>query len=138
MNQMIVTKGKLLGIGLKKHAKMRKGNSSLGYFDLNGKTIIPYNLKHYLRLTTKISPSLIQITPKKVPNVQMVYSEQRGTGTQIPVSAPSSLRSKLEKRLQSSYGTSGRKAFEGYASEGSCQLPAFETFGSEHKAFELP
>eukprot|EP01043_Picozoa_sp_COSAG02_P105180 COSAG02_NODE_41183_length_397_cov_0.848993_1_plen_108_part_10 len=54
----------------------------------------------------------------------MVYSEQRGTGTQIPVSAPSSLRSKLEKRLQSSYGTSGRKAFEGYA--------------SEHKAFELP
>ena len=66
---MIVTQGKLLGIGLKKHAKMRKGNSSLGYFDLNGKTIIPYNLKHYLRLTTKISPSLIQITPKKVPNV---------------------------------------------------------------------
>ena len=133
MNQMIVTKGKLLGIGLKKHAKMRKGNSSLGYFDLNGKTIIPYNLKHYLRLTTKISPSLIQSTPKKVPNVQMVYSEQRGTGTQIPVSAPSSLRSKLEKRLQSSCGTSGRKAFEG-----SWQLPAFETFGSEHKAFELP
>ena len=136
MNQMIVTKGKLLGIGLKKHAKMRKGNSSLGYFDLNGKTIIPYNLKHYLRLTTKLSPSLIQIAPKKVPNVQMVYSEQRGTGTQIPVSAPSSLRSKLEKRLQSSYGTSGRKAFvwekcsvfpsESYASEGSWQLPAFE------------
>ena len=36
---------------------MRKGNSSLGYFDLNGKTITPYNLKHYLRITTNITSS---------------------------------------------------------------------------------
>jgi hypothetical protein len=57
MNQTIVTKGKLLGIGLKKNTKIRKGNSALGYFDLNGKTIIPYNLKHYLRITTSVSPS---------------------------------------------------------------------------------
>ena len=91
---MLVTKGKLLGIGLKKQAKIRKGNSSLGYFDLNGKTIIPYNLKHYLRLTTKISPSLMQGIS---PTIQKTYSEHQG---KILLNDSSSLRSKLEKRLQ--------------------------------------
>ena len=46
MNQMIIIKGKLVGLGLK---KSRQKNSSIGYFDLNGKAIVPYNLKQYLR-----------------------------------------------------------------------------------------
>ena len=49
-----VTKGKLLGIATKLPTKSRQANSSVGYFDLNGKTILSYNLKHYLRLTTEL------------------------------------------------------------------------------------
>ena len=49
-----VTKGKLLGIATKLPTKSRQANSSVGYFDLNGKTILSYNLKHYLRLTTEV------------------------------------------------------------------------------------
>ena len=51
-----VTKGKLLGIATKLPTKSRQANSSVGYFDLNGKTILSYNLKHYLRLSLTISP----------------------------------------------------------------------------------
>ena len=49
MNQMIIIKGKLVGLGLKQQLKSRQTNSSIGYFDLNGKAIVPYNLKQYLR-----------------------------------------------------------------------------------------
>ena len=51
MNQTIMLKGKLVGLRLKKTTKSRQANSSIGYFELNGKTIVPYNLKHYLRTT---------------------------------------------------------------------------------------
>ena len=53
MNQTIMLKGKLVGLRLKKTTKSRQANSSIGYFELNGKTIVPYNLKHYLRVLTK-------------------------------------------------------------------------------------
>ena len=53
-----VTKGKLLGIATKLPTKSRQANSSVGYFDLNGKTILSYNLKHYLRLTTELQNPL--------------------------------------------------------------------------------
>ena len=46
---MIIIKGKLVGLGLKQQLKSRQTNSSIGYFDLNGKAIVPYNLKQYLR-----------------------------------------------------------------------------------------
>ena len=85
MNRTIITKGKLLGIGLKKNAKMRKGNSSLGYFDLNGKTITPYNLKHYLRITTNI-------TSKATPS-----GDPKGS---LEVNQTNNLRFKLEERLE--------------------------------------
>ena len=49
MNQMIIIKGKLVGLGLKQQLKSRQTNSSIGYFDLNGKAIVAYNLKQYLR-----------------------------------------------------------------------------------------
>ena len=58
MNQTIMLKGKLVGLRLKKTTKSRQANSSIGYFELNGKTIVPYNLKHYLR-TTNSSVNLI-------------------------------------------------------------------------------
>ena len=61
MNQTIMLKGKLVGLRLKKTTKSRQANSSIGYFELNGKTIVPYNLKHYLR-TTNSSVNLIDRT----------------------------------------------------------------------------
>ena len=85
MNRTIITKGKLLGIGLKKNAKMRKGNSSLGYFDLNGKTITPYNLKHYLRITTNITSNA------------MPSGDPKGS---FEVNQTNNLRFKLEERLE--------------------------------------
>ena len=54
MNQTIMLKGKLVGLRLKKTTKSRQANSSIGYFELNGKTIVPYNLKHYLRTTNNL------------------------------------------------------------------------------------
>ena len=58
-----VTKGKLLGIATKLPTKSRQANSSVGYFDLNGKTILSYNLKHYLRLTTELQKTHSKATP---------------------------------------------------------------------------
>ena len=60
-----VTKGKLLGIATKLPTKSRQANSSVGYFDLNGKTILSYNLKHYLRLTTELQKTHSKATPSE-------------------------------------------------------------------------
>ena len=62
MNQTIMIKGKLIGLHLKKKTKSRQANSSIGFFELNGKTIVPYNLKHYLRTINMIA---IQHNQKK-------------------------------------------------------------------------
>lgn len=97
MNRTIITKGKLLGIGLKKNAKMRKGNSSLGYFDLNGKTITPYNLKHYLRITTNITSS------GGNPHSEVKLSKATPSGDpkgSLEVNQTNNLRFKLEERLE--------------------------------------
>ena len=97
MNRTIITKGKLLGIGLKKNAKMRKGNSSLGYFDLNGKTITPYNLKHYLRITTNITSS------GGSPHSEAKLSKATPSGDpkgSLEVNQTNNLRFKLEERLE--------------------------------------
>ena len=60
MNQTIMLKGKLVGLRLKKTTKSRQANSSIGYFELNGKTIVPYNLKHYLRTTNNLDLGIKQ------------------------------------------------------------------------------
>ena len=96
MNRTIVTKGKLLGIGLKKNAKMRKGNSSLGYFDLNGKTITPYNLKHYLRITTNITSNATRSELPLVISKAMPSGDPKGS---FEVNQTNNLRFKLEERL---------------------------------------
>ena len=63
-----VTKGKLLGIATKLPTKSRQANSSVGYFDLNGKTILSYNLKHYLRLTTELQKTHSNALRSGAPN----------------------------------------------------------------------
>jgi len=50
-------KGKLLTLCVRKKTKSRQANSSIGYFEINGKAIVPYDLKHYLRVTCYHSPS---------------------------------------------------------------------------------
>ena len=57
MNQLIMIKGKLLTLCVRKKTKSRQANSSIGYFEINGKAIVPYDLKHYLRVTCYHSPS---------------------------------------------------------------------------------
>ena len=61
MNQTIMLKGKLVGLRLKKTTKSRQANSSIGYFELNGKTIVPYNLKHYLRTTNSSAHEVFEM-----------------------------------------------------------------------------
>jgi len=56
MNQKVTTKGKIIGIAVN-NAKSRQSNSSIGYFDLDDKSIIPYNLKHYLSNTLCLTSS---------------------------------------------------------------------------------
>ena len=98
MNRTIITKGKLLGIGLKKNAKMRKGNSSLGYFDLNGKTITPYNLKHYLRITTNIiSTGSLSFRSEAKLSKATPSGDPKGS---LEVNQTNKLRFKLEERLE--------------------------------------
>jgi hypothetical protein len=146
MNQTIVTKGKLLGIGLKKNTKIRKGNSALGYFDLNGKTIIPYNLKHYLRITTSVSPSRggypygIKATPSLGASYGALESKEVSKNTsnakrsepKVSLNVCNNLRFKLEERLQflRTECTKGSEAFEGG------QLGGYTT-RPEGKAFQL-
>ena len=56
MNQKVTTKGKIIGVTVN-NAKSRQSNSSIGYFDLDDKSIIPYNLKHYLSNTLCLTSS---------------------------------------------------------------------------------
>ena len=108
MNQIKITKGKLLGIALKEQVKSRQAKSSIGYFDLNGKSIVPYDLKHYLRITT---------------NNKECNAVASSNGPYSVIKKKGILRSKL-----SSYAT--RLDISGIQSgnEG--------TFGSEHKVFD--
>ncbi len=48
----ISSKHQLVGLRLKKQNKSRQANSSIGYFEIDGKAIVPYNIKHYLRVTS--------------------------------------------------------------------------------------
>ena len=56
MNQKVTTKGKIIGVTVN-NSKSRQSNSSIGYFDLDDKSIIPYNLKHYLSNTLCLTSS---------------------------------------------------------------------------------
>ncbi len=56
MNQKVTTKGKIIGVTVN-NPKSRQSNSSIGYFDLDDKSIIPYNLKHYLSNTLCLTSS---------------------------------------------------------------------------------
>ena len=108
MNQIKITKGKLLGIALKEQVKSRQAKSSIGYFDLNGKSIVPYDLKHYLRITT---------------NNKECNAVASSNGPYSVIKKKGIFRSKL-----ASYAT--RLDISGIQSgnEG--------TFGSEHKVFD--
>jgi len=57
MNQKVTTKGKIIGVTVN-NPKSRQSNSSIGYFDLDDKSIIPYNLKHYLSNTLCLTSSV--------------------------------------------------------------------------------
>ena len=59
MKQNLTIKGKLscIGMRLNQKSKSRQINSSLGYFDLGSKTVVPYNLKNFLR-SLKMNPSV--------------------------------------------------------------------------------
>ena len=155
MNQTIVTKGKLLGIGLKKNTKIRKGNSALGYFDLNGKTIIPYNLKHYLRITTSVSPSRggypygIKATPSLGASYGALESKEVSKNTsnakrsepKVSLNVCNNLRFKLEERLQflRTECTKGSEAFEGGQLGGYTTRPEGSApYGAPKEAFQLP
>ena len=120
-----VTKGKLVGIATKLPTKSRQANSSIGYFDLNGKTILPYNLKHYLRLTTKLPTNFVCSENKSFLSKKHIFYKQSSVGslerkafqdpsgvpTELPVvlrstqvsnASRSALKSKLLKRLEKS------------------------------------
>ena len=58
MNQKVTTKGKIIGVTVN-NSKSRQSNSSIGYFDLDDKSIIPYNLKHYLSNTLCLTSSAV-------------------------------------------------------------------------------
>ena len=92
-----VTKGKLLGIATKLPTKSRQANSSVGYFDLNGKTILSYNLKHYLRLTTELQKTHSKATPSEfTADINLLSS----ASDRFPsVNSRNDLKSKILERL---------------------------------------
>ena len=82
MNQMIIIKGKLVGLGLKQQLKSRQTNSSIGYFDLNGKAIVPYNLKQYLRA---MNAPRLQMELSKATRLEPKVSTQSITSIQTNI-----------------------------------------------------
>ena len=92
-----VTKGKLLGIATKLPTKSRQANSSVGYFDLNCKTILSYNLKHYLRLTTELQKTHSKATPSEfTADINLLSS----ASDRFPsVNSRNDLKSKILERL---------------------------------------